>query len=131
MVLKTNIWLREAYNLMFISKTFPTSWRLTSQRSCSVSLCLCHGRTCCGLRVFVRGGLILTDSIWYMRECKLLMYVLRTVYFVWQAFWCLKLSIFVWMSLAADALDAVRSRGNVSTSQLARKWRQNDGDKNF
>lgn len=34
-------------------------------------------------------------------------------------------------SLAADALNAVRSRGNVSTSQLARKWRQNDGDKNF
>lgn len=34
-------------------------------------------------------------------------------------------------SLAAGALDAVRSRGNVNTSQLARKWRQNDGEKDL
>lgn len=34
-------------------------------------------------------------------------------------------------SLAADALDAVRSRGNVSTLQLARKWKQNDGEKDL
>lgn len=32
-------------------------------------------------------------------------------------------------SLAADALDAVRSRGNASTLQLARKWRQNGGER--
>lgn len=34
-------------------------------------------------------------------------------------------------SLAADALDGVRSRGNLSTLQLSRKWRQNDGEKDF
>lgn len=34
-------------------------------------------------------------------------------------------------SLAADALDAVRSRADVSTLQCARKRRQNDGEKDF
>lgn len=34
-------------------------------------------------------------------------------------------------SLAADALDAVRSRGNGSTLQLARKLSQNGGEKDF
>jgi len=69
-----------------------------------------------------------------------LVYVRMQIVNVWvfwgQCFLCDKhfgvsSCLYSYESLAAGALDAVRRRDNVSTLQLGRKYRQNDGDRNF
>lgn len=50
-------------------------------------------------------------------------YVLRTVFFVWQAVWCLTLFIFT-ESLVADALNAARKWKYDATFQKTEWWWQ-------